>query len=160
MAAIDKNKLAVLKKFIAKRRKRRRQFVKGMTLLLQRGQLMVKAILVTMLLLLTRNQVAHHYRSCRRLPRNSGWWEKVWNQYDDKRFKQTFRVSRNTFNLILSRIRHKLERQTLCEEPISPELRLAICLYHMGRGDYYYSIAEMVGLARPTVMVASLRSRN
>ena len=66
MAAIDRNKLAVLKKFIAKRRKRRRQFVKGMTLLLKRRQLMVKAILVAMLLLLTRNQVALRYRSCRR----------------------------------------------------------------------------------------------
>ena len=149
MAAIDKKKLAIVKKFIAKRRKRRKQFVKGMTLLLKRRQLMLKAMLVAMLLLLSRSQVAHHYRSCRRLLRNSGWWEKVWNHHDDKRFKQTFRVSRSTFNLILSRIRHKLERQTLCEEPISPELCLAICLYRMGRGDY--SIAEMVGLARPTV---------
>ena len=151
MAAIEKKKLAVVKKFFAKRRKRRRQFVKGMILFLRRRQLMVKAILVAMLFLLTRNQVTHRYRCCRRLPRNTGWWEKVWSQYDDKRFKQTFRISRSTFDLIMSRIRYKLERQTLCEEPVSPELRLAICLYRMGRGDYYYSIGEMVGLARPTV---------
>ena len=36
-------------------------------------------------------------RSCRRFSRNTGWWELVWTQYDDKRFKETFRISRNTF---------------------------------------------------------------
>ena len=55
------------------------------------------------------------------------------------------------FNVILSSIRHKLERETVTEDPIPPELRLAICLYRLGRGDYYYSIAEMVGLAQSTV---------
>ena len=60
-------------------------------------------------------------------------------------------VSRSTFDLILARIRPHLEKQTLTEDPISPEVRLAICLYRLGRGDYLYSIAEMVGLARSTV---------
>ena len=46
---------------------------------------------------------------------------------------------------IFSRIRHRLERQTVTEEPISPELRLALCLYRLGRGHYYYTIAEMSG---------------
>jgi hypothetical protein len=60
-------------------------------------------------------------------------------------------VSRNTFNYILSRIRHKLERKTISEDPVSPECRLGICLYRLGRGDYFYTIAEMVGLGRSTV---------
>ena len=34
---------------------------------------------------------------------------------------------------------------------IPPGLRLAICLYRLGRGDYYCSIAEMAGLAQSTV---------
>ena len=75
----------------------------------------------------------------------------VWESYSDKRFKQTFRVNRSTFNIILSRIRHRLERETVTEEPISPEFRLAICLYRLARGDYIYSIAEMVGLGQSTV---------
>ena len=33
----------------------------------------------------------------------------------------------------------------MTEEPISPELRLALCLYRLGRGHYYYTIAEMSG---------------
>ncbi len=75
----------------------------------------------------------------------------VWNTYNGKRFKPTFRISRITFNFVLSRIWLKLERQTLCEEPVSPEFHLAICLYCLGRGDYLYSISEMVGLGQSTV---------
>ncbi|KAJ7385149.1 hypothetical protein OS493_017524 [Desmophyllum pertusum] len=44
-----------------------------------------------------------------------------------------------------------LERQTINEQPISPECRLAICLYRLSRGDYFYTISEMVGLGVSTV---------
>ena len=60
-------------------------------------------------------------------------------------------MSKKTFNYILSRIRHKLERETVCEDPISPECRLGLCLYCLGRGDYFYTTAEMAGLGRSTV---------
>ena len=107
------------------------------------------------LLLLSRHQnnatERVHRRSCRRLIRNCGWWDLVWNSYSEERFKKTFRVSKNTFNFILSRIRHDSERDTVNEDPISPECRLGICLYRLGRGDYYYTIAEMARLGVPTV---------
>ena len=53
-------------------------------------------------------------------------------------FKKTFRISRATFRYILDRIEPILK-------DISPDERLAICFYRLGRGDYYYRIAEMVG---------------
>ena len=90
-------------------------------------------------------------RSCRRLVRNTGWWENVWNNYSEVRFKKTFRISRATFQYILDRIEPILAKQTLTEDPISPDERLAICLYRLGRGDYYYTIAEMVGRGVSTV---------
>ena len=83
--------------------------------------------------------------------KNTGWWEKVWQTYSDIRFKKTFRVTRRTFLFILQRIRPKLQKQDVTEEPISPEERLGICLYRLGRGDYYYTIAEMVGRGLSTV---------
>ena len=47
-------------------------------------------------------------RRFRCLPRsNTFWWESVWNSYSDDRFKQTLRLSRSTFTLVLSLIRHK-----------------------------------------------------
>ena len=74
------------------------------------------------------------------------WWGKVWGTYAEARFKNTFRVSRTTFVYILNRIKHQLERKTIAEDPIKPDLRLGLRIYRLGIGDYYYTIAEMVGL--------------
>ena len=84
-------------------------------------------------------------RRVRQLERNSGWFQKVWNTYDDQRFKSCCRISRETFNFILNRIGHHLTHDTTAEEPISPQERLGICLYRLSRGDYYHTIAEMTG---------------
>ena len=98
-----------------------------------------------------QNATPKYSRSSRRFGRNMGWFNCVWNTYSEERFKKTFRISRSTFQFILSRIRHVLERDTINEEPISPECRLAICLYRLARGDYYYTISEMTGLGVSTV---------
>jgi predicted DNA-binding protein (UPF0251 family) len=52
--------------------------------------------------------------------RNSGWWELVWNYYNDARFKTTFRISRVTFMYILDKVRHKLAKKIVAELPVSP----------------------------------------
>ena len=105
-----------------------------------------------LLLISQRNiTVPRPVRSCRRLKRNTGRWENVCKTYSDARFKKTFRVSRETFNSILNRIAPLLVRQTVTEEPITPALRLAICLYRQGRGDYLNTISEMSGIGVFTV---------
>jgi len=60
-------------------------------------------------------------------------------------------VSKATFRFILGRIEHDLQRDTVAEYPIPPASRLAVCLYRLARGDYYYTIAEMTGLGVSTV---------
>ena len=62
-----------------------------------------------------------------------------------------FRISRSTFMFLLGRIRKAIEKDTITEEPISPETLLVICLYRLARGDYYFTIAEMAGIAERTV---------
>ena len=89
-------------------------------------------------------------RCGRRFQRNHGWWENICEKYSESRFKQTFRISRGTFNFILERIRPDLERKIVVEE-LSPQWRLAICLYRLGRGDYPYTLAEMTGYGESTV---------
>lgn len=37
------------------------------------------------------------------------------------------------------------------EDPIPPGMRLAICLYRLGRGDYYFTTAELSGVDVSTV---------
>ena len=149
---MNRTRTQMLVKMIAQSRRRRRVWENGIFVAIHQRNLMIKALFLATILLISNNESRRcASRIARRLPRNTGWWQTVWNTYSEKRFKQTFRVSRKTFNFILSRIHHKLERQTLCEEPVSPEFRLAICLYRLGRGDYFYSISEMVGLGRSTV---------
>ena len=118
-------------------------------LLTVRRMLLLEFFFLSALLISSEKTTAD--RSCRRLPRNKGWFEEVWNTYTDQRFKKTFRVSKATFNLILGRIQHDLQRDTVTEDPISPAFRLAVCLYRLARGDYHYTIAEMTGLGTSTV---------
>ena len=87
---------------------------------------------------------SHHKISYRRYLRNSGWFSNVWENYSDERFKTIFRVSREIFTNILGFIRD-LQREYLCETPISPEERLGICLYRLAHGDYYQTISEPTG---------------
>ena len=60
-------------------------------------------------------------------------------------------MSRNTFNHISKNIRGGLQKQIVTELPISAEMRLAICLYTLTRGDYHYTIGEMAGISQSTV---------
>ena len=113
-------------------------------------KLLLIIFILTTLLISAEKAVA--VRSCRRLQRNNGWFDHVWNTYSETRFKKTFRVSKATFNFILSRIEHDLQRDTIAEDPIPPAFGLAVCLYRLGRGDYFRcSIAEMTGLGNSRV---------
>ena len=94
---------------------------------------------------------SHPKRSCRRYFRNNGWFSNVSESYSDERFKTIFRVSRETFTNIVGFIRDDLQREYLCETTISSEERLGICLYRLGRGDYYQTISELKGRGRATV---------
>ena len=132
-------------------RRRRKQMQNALQLLVARRQRLVNLCLITMLLLSSDQAIITYNRSCRRVIRNQGWFNLVWTTYSDERFKKTFRVKRETFQFILEQIRPLLERETTVEEPVSPECRLAICLYRLARGDYYYTIAEMTGLGVSTV---------
>ncbi len=111
---------------------------------------MIKLSSVVVLLALSENKHIVH-RSCRRLPRNTGWWDNIWEMYSDTRFKQTFHVSRSTFKFILDNIKDEIEHDIINEQPVSAECRLGVCLYCLGRGDYYYTISQMSGLGISTV---------
>ncbi len=90
-------------------------------------------------------------RKIRRLSRNTDWWNKVSQDYSDQRFKKIFRVSKGTFKYILDTIKNDISKETVTEEPISPEKRLSICLLRLGRGDYNHTISELVGVGESTV---------
>ena len=130
---------------------RRRKLLISITSSIQRRKKLFKLKLALTKMIFSESKKTR-VRACRRFCRNVGWWETVQREYDDKRFKETFRLSRDTFNFILSKIRHDIEKCVVAEEPICPEMRLAICLYKLSRGDYYYTISEMTGIGESTVI--------
>ena len=119
-----------------------------------RRRRLLSVCLIAFLMLLSQTRVIARLprrQSCRRLVRNASWWANLWNNYSEALFKKTFRICRATFRYILDRIEPILARQTLTEDPISPDKRIAIYLYRLGRGDYCYRISEVVGRRVSTV---------
>ena len=154
VGGVDENSVRSIHHLIRNSRRPRLMMQLTVHYLFARRRLLLSVCLISLLMLLSQRRVITQLprcRSCQRLVRNTGWWENVWNNYSEARFKKTFRISRATFRYILDRIEPILARQTLTEDPISPDERLAICLYRLGRGDYYYTIAEMVGRGVSTV---------
>ena len=137
------------------RNRRRRIFLFSvMSLLTMREKILLNLLLSLLGLVQSCASVAKpRHRPCRRFYRNPGWWQVVWNSYSDSRFKKTLRISRGTFQHILNHIRHLLTRENINEASRSPEERLAICLYRLGRGDYYHTISQMLGLGIATVCI-------
>ena len=95
MAPVDswKQKLGILNHIIRKcqRRKRIQQCIINM-LKVRRRIIMNVCLLSLLILSRARNNAARiaparKQRSCRRFPRNQGWWENVWRNYSEKRFK-------------------------------------------------------------------------
>ena len=143
---------AFLLRAILEGKKRRKRLQTILHTVVARRKFLLNLCIIGLLLSLSRKiATPHHNRSCRRLARNVGWFDMIWTKYSDARFKKTFRISRATYQFLLQRIRHVLDRETVTEEPISAECRLAICLYRLARGNYYYTIAEMTGLGVSTV---------
>ena len=144
-------KIVAFKRLIQRNRQRRTLLLTSLASAIRRRRQLLNLCLIALLLLLNASKNRTTVRSCRRLQRNGGWRDLVWSTYTDVRFKKTFRVNRETFLYVLEKIRHILERETVTEEPISPEQRLAVCLYRLGQGDYFYTISQMTGLGTSTI---------
>ena len=117
----------------------------------RRKQLLCSWFQLIMFLMNHQKMAIRTPRSCRRLPRVQGWWGNIWGCSDDTRFKTNFRITKGTFLFILAEIREDLQRETTAEVPVTPEIRLAVCLYRLARGDYLHTIAELTGLGTSTV---------
>ena len=68
------------------------------------------------------------------------------NSYNEERFKEIFRMSKGTFYYILGKIEPVIVKKRNVKAPILPNMRLAICIYKLTRGDCNYTILEMAGV--------------
>ena len=115
--------------------------------------LLFRILMNTAYLTLLLDQPGQFVRSCRRQVRNEGWFANCEREYNDEngRWKEAFRVSKKTFNYILSYIEADLQKAHMVECPISPAERLAICLFKLARGPYNFTMQEMVGHGESTI---------
>ena len=111
-----RRKLLLVKLLQNSRRRRKEMQQKILFLLTVRRMLLLEVFFLSALLISSEKTTAD--RSCRRLPRNKGWFEEVWNTYTDQRFKKTFRVSKATFNscyMCLFNYQRKNKNINLCK---------------------------------------------
>ena len=60
-------------------------------------------------------------------------------------------LDQSTFIFLLGRICNAIEKDTITEESISPEARLAISLYRLAINDYCFTAAETAEIEEQTV---------
>ena len=107
-------KVIALKNLSQRNRQRRKLLLASIALAILRRRRLVTLCMTALLWMLNAFRNKPVLRSCRRLQRNGGWWNGVWNTYTDVRFMMHF---------IVEKIRHAIERETVTEVPISPEQR-------------------------------------
>ena len=117
-------KLLLVKLLQNSRTRRKEMQQKILFLLTVRRMILLEVFFLSALLISSEKTTAD--RSCRRLPRNKGWFEEVWNTYTAQRFKKTFRVSKATFDFILGRIQHHCD-DTDSTSPIASSSSSSSC---------------------------------
>ncbi|XP_003427676.1 protein ANTAGONIST OF LIKE HETEROCHROMATIN PROTEIN 1 [Nasonia vitripennis] len=94
----------------------------------------------------------------RRIPRVQNFIENVILRYNDIEFKETFRMSRTTFEYLLLLIRPNLEGlNEFGNMPINPDKQLYITLYVLGTPDSYRSVTTKFNVGKATAWRAVRR---
>ena len=96
------------------------------------------------------NQPIH--RSVWSLHRSSEWSHMAETTFKDRQWYENFRVSRETFQYIVSEVEHEICRQdTKFRKAIWPSTKVAIFLYHVGSTAEYGTIANLFGVSKSFV---------
>lgn len=91
-------------------------------------------------------------RRCWVLPRSDRWFQIVETAFTDKEWYDNFRVSKATFQFIVSEIEAEIVRKnTAMRKAVSPSKRTAITLYYMSSTAEYRTIANLFGVSKSFV---------
>ncbi|XP_017473772.1 PREDICTED: uncharacterized protein LOC108364559 isoform X1 [Rhagoletis zephyria] len=88
--------------------------------------------------------------------RGSTFWEVECQCSGDNNFRQNFRLNRSAFKKLCSFLDHLKRKATRFHNTICLEKRVAIALYAPGSSAEYRSIANLFGVAKPTLCAALL----
>ncbi|XP_072756876.1 uncharacterized protein [Anoplolepis gracilipes] len=85
------------------------------------------------------------------------YMENIVPVYNDQLFESHFRISKSTFEYILTIIAPKLRRTHAGQPMISPEMQFLIATWRMTTPDSYSSICEKFNVSRATALSATRR---
>ena len=85
-------------------------------------------------------------------PRTDAWFNLAKELFTDAQWYENFRVTKKTFNLIVSAVARDIKRKTtILREPISVEKRVAITMYFLSSTAEYRTIANLFGVSKAFV---------
>ena len=85
-------------------------------------------------------------------PRTDAWFLLADEFYTDVQWYENFRVSKETFNFVVSAIEDEVKRKTtILRQPISVQKRVAITFYYLSSTAEYRTIANLFGVSRSFV---------
>ena len=88
-------------------------------------------------------------RSVWSLRRSSEWLYMAETAFTDKQWYENFRVSRETFQYIVSEVIHDIRRQdTMFRKAVCPSTKVAILLFYLGSIAEYRTIANLFGVSK------------
>ena len=94
------------------------------------------------------------YRALWMHPRSFYWFEMVDREYNDELWYSNFRVTRGTFEFILSKVMEYIRcKDTVMRSAISAKRRLAITLYLLASTAEHRTIANLFGVSRSFVCI-------
>ena len=77
------------------------------------------------------------------------WWSNGYEKWTNDQFKHYFRVSRDTFQLILRKIGPFIDKEptNMGPEPIETHRQLALTIYRLGHGVTFNTLADLFGVS-------------
>lgn len=87
--------------------------------------------------------------------RNGNWWTDGYQNWDEESFKKRLRVSRDTFEFILSEIKDLIVKEPtrMKPHPTPPATQLALCLYRLAHGCTFLTVGDLFGVAESTAHI-------
>jgi hypothetical protein len=82
--------------------------------------------------------------------RTVAFFPEIVGTWDNKYFKENFRVSRDTFHYLCAELGTVLQREHVVKRPLSVEQRVAMTLWRLGTTVEYRTIAHLFGVGMST----------
>jgi len=86
---------------------------------------------------------------------NGNWWANGYQNWDQDSFKKRLRVSRDTFEFILGKIKDLIVKEPtyMKPNPTPPATPLALCLYKLPHGCTNLTVGDLFGVAESTAHI-------